>query len=106
MWSWAIHNVNQDFKEREKLLFSFMESLTWWLQPELKGKIEKDKANQWPDADLGHFADGLREGGANEEYIAAEVAKIQEEHKKKSQVDALLDDEEGDEMQVLRGPDK
>ncbi len=104
MWSWAVHNVNQDFKEREKLLFSFMETLTWWLQPDLKGKIEKEKQNAWPDADMAHFAAGLREGGASEEYIKTEIEKITAERKKQSETKELLDD--GDDMQVLRGPDK
>ncbi len=98
--------MRQDFKEREKLLFSFMENLTWWLQPELKGKIEKDKKNQWPDADLKHFADGLREGGASEEYIAAEIEKIQKERQRAADVAALLADDDGDDIQILRGPDK
>lgn len=109
MWSWAVHNVAQDIKERDKLLFSFMESLTWWLQPELKGKVERERKNQWPDVDLKSYAQGLREGGASEEYVAAEIAKITEERKRKRDTDELLGreaEDDGDEIQILRGPDK
>lgn len=104
MWAWAVHNVNRDFRERERLLFSFMESLTWWLQPELKKRVEDDKRNRMPDADLAEYAKGLREAGATEEYVERELAKIAEERRRERQARELLGDDDGDDMEVLRGP--
>lgn len=106
MWSWAMRNVSEDNKEQEKLLFSLMDTLTWWLQPEIKQKMAKEEKEQWPDA-VNYIKD-LRESGASEEYIAKEMAEIEEEREKQRQIDALkngkVDDEDADTMEIVRGP--
>ena len=94
MWEWAIKNVVQDRKEREKLLFSVFDALTWWLQPEIKQKQSRQKENTqvWPEAQK--FIDELREHGASEEYVKKELARLQAER------------EQGDleTAEVIRGP--
>lgn len=97
MWSWAIENVAQDIKEQGKLLFSFMDTLTWWLQPEIKKQMAKQKTDAWPEAL--DYIEELKRNGASDDYIAREVAEM-----KKGQ-EENPESEEGDEIQLMRGPD-
>lgn len=94
-WNWAAHNVSRDYQELEKLLFSFMDNLTWWLQPEIKRALEKQNANtqNWPQAE--GFVEELREMGASPEYVEKEARELQ------PQVDPQ---EEGDSFELIRGP--
>lgn len=104
MWSWAAHNVAEDYKEQGRLLFSFMDTLTWWLQPQMRKQVEKDKANQMPDAE--NYIDDLRKAGASEEYIAKEMAdmhKEQQEKKRLAEISGVPDDD-GDDFEVLTAP--
>jgi hypothetical protein len=104
MWLWAMHNVREDLREREKLLFSFMDTLTWWLQPKIKADIRKMEQNRMPDADLERYAAGLREAGATEEYVANEIAAIEEERQREKEVEQMTKGEDGDNLKVVKGP--
>jgi hypothetical protein len=96
---WAFTNVVQDYKEQGKLLFSFMDALTWWLQPEIKAKLSRAGAQQWPDAK--NYLNELRKMGASDEYIQKELAAMRKEQAKNA---GFSDDDQGDDLVVLKGP--
>jgi tRNA U34 5-methylaminomethyl-2-thiouridine-forming methyltransferase MnmC len=50
-----------------------MDTLTWWLQPELRNKMEK-QTQHWPQAE--GFLEELRKQGASEEYIERERQRM------------------------------
>lgn len=107
MWSWAAHQVAMDYREQERLLFYFMDSLTWWLQPKLRSDMEKEKQNKLPDA--ANYIQELRDAGASEEYIAKELAEMEEEKAKEQRIADLKrepapQEAGGDDMEILRGP--
>lgn len=98
MWSWAIENVAQDIKEQGKLLFSFMDTLTWWLQPEIKKQMNKQKTDAWPEA--ADYIEELKRNGASDDYLAKELDEI-EKRKKES---AETENDQDDNIQLIRGP--
>lgn len=102
MWSWAAENVSQDFREQEKLLFSLMDNLTWWLQPQIRKEMDKNKTEQWPVAS-GYF-DELRNMGASEEYIRKEMDAIQQESEGRDGTSTDTEDSDDDQIIILRGP--
>ena len=92
MWAWASANVTEDYKEQGKLLFSLLNTLTWWLQPEIKSKMSKQNTQQWPEA--ANYIEELRANGASEEYINKEVKRMSEEQ----------DNNDFDDMELIKGP--
>jgi len=94
-WAWAFSNVLRDQEEKGKLLFSLMDTLTWWLQPDIKQKMNRQRTQSWPKAK--NFLNELREQGASEEYIKKELARMQEE-----QVSSEAGFYQGDDLEVIK----
>lgn len=97
MWEWASQQVIRDYNEQGELLFSLMDTLTFWLQPEIKKNMQKqkDSAQIWPEAS--EYIEELRKMGASEDYIQKELKELQKEKNENVEEDT-------DTFVVLRGP--
>ncbi len=93
-----MHNATRDFKESRTLLFSLVESATWWLQPQLRSEMEKKKNNRWPAARTENYLQTLREAGASEAYIEKERKAILQEQEGSGFLTNM-----GDNLQILEG---
>lgn len=89
----------RDHEEREELLFSLVDTATWWLQPEMKKKLEEETSNvvHCPTASLEQYAQDLRDAGATEAYIKKELMVLSQEQE-------VEEEESGDDIQVIKGP--
>lgn len=70
-----------------------MDTLTWWLQPEIRKKMDK-KTEHWPSAEIEGFLDELRKNGASEDYIERERQRMLQEPA----------EDDGDDLELLNHP--